>query len=107
MKPTPGNWTYNEDFAEVHALVGTKILAALDPRGETESVEETNANGYLMAAAPELRDELTNLSQAVAAYFNVDINDDDMKAYCQDRMETMLHRAENALSHIFPPEQQP
>ena len=111
MKPTPGPWTYNRDFGEVRGPLGTDILAitkADEPFREDE--RENDVNGYLMASAPYLRDELTNLSHAVRAYFlaresGADMPPDEAIAaemQALDQMEVMLQRAEQALETIFP-----
>ena len=105
MKPTPGNWTYDPRYREITAFPD---IGLADVRWhDSVELDEAHANGYLMAAAPNLRDELTNLSRAVRNYFDTIENDgsceEDIRID-EREMEVMLARAERALATIFPPE---
>ena len=107
MKPTTGNWAYNEDFSEVQylALPLAQVCWGEDTGAEHEV--EMHANGYLMAAAPNLRDELTDLSRAVRDLLlvsNDPIASAEEAQRCWDTVENMCQRAERALATIFPPE---
>lgn len=105
VKPTEGPWRYNEAETEVQSLA--RPLAVLLSVGRTLAQREVHANGYLMAAAPQLRDELTNLSRAVRDYLDYLENDtvyeEDIRV-AENELDVMLKRAERALATIFPPE---
>lgn len=96
MKPTEGMWNYNEEEAQIERL-GKPLAVIYGAGGSYVPWEEAIANGYLMASAPNLRDELTNLSRAVRAYI-----EDPLLSYTT--LEGPLARAERALATIFPPE---
>ncbi len=52
MTHTKGTWKYNKEFSAVVVYTDHKIKAVAD-FGKVDS-PETEANGYLIAAAPEL-----------------------------------------------------
>lgn len=119
MKPTPGPWIYVPLIYEVQGL-GQSLASLVDGEGLSlrcvdgdpiEGHEENDANGYLMAAAPNLRDELGNIARAVRAYLDHDPDEPvagrsgpDEEDHLLTEMDVMLARAERALETIFPPE---
>lgn len=109
MNPTKGPWLYVESVGEVQTDIGIRTLARME--FSRAYMEESTANGYLMAAAPQLRDELGNLARAVRAYTdatstrwptNREGREALERAYGQ--MQSVLQRAERALATIFPPD---
>ena len=107
MKPTAGNWTYNEDDAQIKVLGDPIAEVYYYDAPDTPTKKIADVNGYLMAAAPNLRDELTNLSRAVRDLLlvsNDPIASAEEAQRCWDTVENMCQRAERALATIFPPE---
>lgn len=51
---TPGPWQFNWDFTEVQTLVSSIPLAKMLNDDELNDAEQAEANGVLMAAAPDL-----------------------------------------------------
>ena len=104
------NWTYSEPRMAVLDVIGNEIARLYDEASNTpfqEAWQRTHQDGYLMASAPNLRDELTNLSRAVRDLLlvsNDPIASAEEAQHCWDTVENMCERAERALATLFPPE---
>jgi hypothetical protein len=64
--PTPGPWTYVPEDNIITTYAG-RLIAEFQPRRVHVGVEERNANGFLIAAAPDL---LAALEYAIEAEWN-------------------------------------
>ena len=95
MIPTPGPWIYDQPGKRVLADGQYRAVAVI-VTGPGISENEEDANGYLLAAAPYIRDELTNLYHAVVRHTHAQRPD-------KEALLSALSQAGQALETIFPP----
>jgi hypothetical protein len=62
---TPGLWVYDDDTATVDTEMGVAVAGINDEHGW----DAINANGHLIAAAPELLTALSDLVLLIAAEY--------------------------------------